>query len=96
VTLDKRRAGEAQITFGIRGSLSLGTVNVKTPLGFMEFHVVPADVPFLLYLVNMDRLRATYDNLKDVVKQEGRPQVLVFRMYRHPWILLDPVKSFVA
>ncbi len=68
MTLDKRRAGEAQITFGIRGSLSLGIVNVKTPLGFMEFHVVPANMLFLLYLADIDRLRATYDNLKDVVK----------------------------
>ncbi len=66
--LDKRRAGEVQITFGIGGSLSLGIVNVKTLLGFVEFHVVLADMPFLLCLVDIDRLRATYNNLKDVVK----------------------------
>ncbi len=46
----------------------MGIVNVKTPLGFVEFYVVLADVLFLLYLVDMDRLRATYDNLKDVIK----------------------------
>lgn len=96
VELDTRRAGEAKVTFGIGQSISLGTASVETPLGIVDFHVVPADVPFLLCLADLDRLRATYNNLKDVVFQEGGVQVPVFRMRGHPWMLLDSVKGLVA
>lgn len=96
VELDTGRAGEAKVTFGIGQSVSLGTASVQTPLGTVDFHVVPADIPFLLSLADLDRLRAAYNNLKDVVFQEGGVQVPVFRMRGHPWILLDNVKTLVA
>jgi len=67
VGLDKNRAGEAQVTFSIGQSVSLGTASVQTLLGVIDFHVVPIDVPFLLCLADLDRLRATYNNLKDIV-----------------------------
>src|SRR5271168_2824690 len=96
VNLDTARAGEARITFGIGEAVSIGTAAVKTLLGMVDFHVVPADVPFLLCLADLDRLRATYNNLKDTVFQEGGLQVPVFRMSGHPWMLLDPVKNLVS
>ena len=96
VELDTTRAGEARITFGIGEAVSIGTTAIKTPLGTVDFHVVPADVPFLLCLADLDRLRATYNNLKDMVFQEGGVQVPVFRMKGHPWMLLDPVKNLVS
>jgi hypothetical protein len=96
VELDTERAGEAQVKFGIRESASLGTASVQTPLGTVDFHVVTTDVLFLLSLVDLDRLRATYNNLKDVVFQEGGVQVPVFRMRGHTWMLLNVVKGLVA
>ena len=67
VQLDKSRAEEIIITFGIGNTSSLGTAEVNTPIGRVTFHIMPADVPFLLYLQDLDRLRAKYDNLKDVL-----------------------------
>ena len=52
--MDISRAGEVKVTFGIRESVSLGTTSVRTPLGIVDFHVVPTDVPFLLYLADLD------------------------------------------
>ena len=40
VKLDKSRAGESTIKFGIGQTPSLGVATVKTPLGDVEFHVV--------------------------------------------------------
>jgi hypothetical protein len=67
VRLDKSRAGEANITFGIGQTSSLGTVNVGTPVGQITFHVVPADVLFLFCLADIDRLRVKFDNLENVI-----------------------------
>jgi hypothetical protein len=96
VDLDTIRAGEAHITFGIGESVSIGTITVETPLGKVDFHVILADMPFLLCLADLNCLRATYNNLKDMVFQEGGLQVPVFRMGGHPWILLDSVKNLVS
>jgi len=67
VRLDRSRAGEANITFGIGQTSSLGTVDVSTPVGQITFHVVPADVPFLFCLADIDRLRVKFDNLDNIV-----------------------------
>ena len=69
VKLNKLRAGEANITFGIGQTSSLRTVDVSTPVGQITFHVVPADIPFLFCLADIDRLRVKFDNLDNVVIQ---------------------------
>ena len=55
---------------------------------------MPADVPFLLCLQDLDRLRAKYDNLKDVLVQGAR-RILVIRAFGHPWILLNKLEALV-
>ena len=50
IKLNKSRAGEAIIKFGIGQTSSLGTIDVNTPVSQVTFHVVPADVPFLFCL----------------------------------------------
>ncbi len=67
VGIDIIRAGEVKVTFGIRESTSLRTANIRTLLGAVDFYIVPINVPFLLYLADLDRLRATYNNLKDII-----------------------------
>ena len=47
--------------------MSIGTIDVNSPIGKVQFYIVEADTPFLLCLVDMDRLYIKYDNLKDVV-----------------------------
>ena len=94
VRLDKSRAGEANITFGIGQTSSLGTVDVSTPVGQITFHVVPADVPFLFCLADIDRLRVKFDNLDNIVIQ-GNQKTPVVRAFGHPWLLLDPLQSLV-
>jgi hypothetical protein len=92
IKLDKSRAGEAKIQFGIGATISLGTTDVVTPIGKITFHVVPADTPFLLCLKDLDDLRVKFDNLENVLIQHDKRTPIV-RAYGHPWMLLDQVKA---
>ena len=49
--------------FRIGQTSSLSTAKVITPIGKVVFHVVLADVPFLLCLQDLDQLCAMYNNL---------------------------------
>jgi hypothetical protein len=44
------------VQFGIRLAALIRSVIVKTPIGLVNFHVVKADTPFLLCLINIDKL----------------------------------------
>ena len=55
--LDTSRAGLAKIQFGIEETTSIGTINVKTPIGVINFYVVEVNTPFLLCLKDIDQIR---------------------------------------
>jgi hypothetical protein len=59
--------GMEQIQFGIGSTSSIGSILVTTPIGTAEFHIVEADIPFLLCLADMDRLKVYLNNLKDLL-----------------------------
>jgi len=42
--------------FSIRITTSIRTTDVITPIGKIQFYFVYIDTPFLLYLVDIDRL----------------------------------------
>src|SRR4051794_40126165 len=57
VILDWMSAGKATIRFGNESTLeSIGTMMVPTPLGPINFYIIPANMPFLLCLQDMDWL----------------------------------------
>ncbi|KAF2470266.1 uncharacterized protein BDR25DRAFT_355382 [Lindgomyces ingoldianus] len=43
--------------------------DIRTPIGPITFHVVPARTPFLLYLADIDRLGVRLNNLKNEIVQ---------------------------
>jgi hypothetical protein len=93
VTLDQTTVGKATVRFGGGNALeSLGTTTVPTPLGPMDFHVIPADTPFLLCLQDMDRLGIRFDNLRNHL-QQGNLTVPVVRKWGHPWLQLSMEKT---
>jgi hypothetical protein len=60
----------------------------------ITFHIVFADVLFLLCLDNIDRLKVRFDNLENVLIQ-GNKQTPVVRSFGHLWILLDLIQALV-
>jgi hypothetical protein len=96
VTLDESTAGNATIKFGSGSKISsIGTTTVPTPLGPMQFHVVPTDTPFLLCLQDMDRLGIKFDNLRNCL-QQGDLTVPVVRKWGHPWLQLTMEKTLAS
>lgn len=53
VTLDNTTAGSINFIFGIGSALSIGTVNLDTPVGMIVFHIIQANTPFLLCLTEI-------------------------------------------
>lgn len=90
--LDKSTAGLHNIRFGKGSAVSLGTANVPTPFGNINFHIVPTNTPFLLCTNDMDKFGIKFDNTKNVLEQ-GKNRCAVTRKWGHPWLLLDSQKQ---
>jgi hypothetical protein len=48
-------------------TISLKTIQVLILLEIIIFHVILADIPFLFYIQDMDRMGVKLDNLKNVL-----------------------------
>jgi len=44
------------VQFGIRIATSIKTTDIITPIGKIQFYIIYTDTPFLLCLVDIDRL----------------------------------------
>ena len=65
--INTTQTGAVNVQFGISSTASIGSVTVKTPIGLVDFHVVKADTPFLLCLMDIDRLQVYYNNITDTL-----------------------------
>ena len=54
--IDITQTRAVNVQFGIDSTALIRSIAVKTPISLIDFHVVKADTPFLLYLVDIDRL----------------------------------------
>lgn len=94
--MDTTTAGAINVQFGIGSTSSIGSITVDTPVGRVEFHVVKADIPFLLCLADMDTLQVFYNNLRDELVTPSK-SVPVYRQFGHPFILWDDsLQSFIT
>jgi len=50
------QTGAVNVQFSIGLTILIRLVAVKTLIGLVNFYVVKADTPFLLYLMDIDRL----------------------------------------
>jgi hypothetical protein len=61
-------------------------MDIITPIGKIQFYIIHADTPFLLYLVDIDRLQIYYNNLRNVIITHTK-EVLVVRRFSHLFLL---------
>jgi hypothetical protein len=85
VALNKKTI-ESSIKFGIDNILTLGFVELNTPLEIITFHIVRVNIPFLLCLDDFDRLDIYFNNLINEIVQHERRH-LVIRRYGHAFLL---------
>ena len=65
--IDTTQTGAVNVQFGIGLTVLIGLVKVKTLIGLVDFYMVKVDTPFLLCLVDMDRLQVYYNNITDTL-----------------------------
>jgi len=56
IDINITQTGAINIQFGIGLTVLISLVTVKTPISLVNFHIVKADTPFLLCLIDIDRL----------------------------------------
>ena len=61
------QTGAINVQFGIGSTALIRLVTVKTPISPVNFHIVKADTPFLLCLIDIDRLQVYYNNVMDIL-----------------------------
>ncbi|OCK86929.1 uncharacterized protein K441DRAFT_437081, partial [Cenococcum geophilum 1.58] len=61
------KACAINVQFGIGSTPFIGSVIVNTLVSDIKFHIVKADIPFLLCLADMDILKVYYNNLKNIL-----------------------------
>ena len=76
---------DTTIRFGKGSTQTIGSVNIMTPIGRIDFHVVPIDTPFLICLSDLQRLKIIYDTAQGQLLQQGRTLMLVKRG-GHLWL----------
>ena len=67
IQMDTLTKGQVSIQFSIGTATSIGTICIDSPIGTIQFHVIKADMPFLLCLADMDNLKVYYNNLRNVL-----------------------------
>jgi len=55
------------IYFGKGTIISIGTIRVQTPLGYITFYIVPINTLFLFCIKDIDKLGVKLNNLKDIL-----------------------------
>ncbi len=79
----------AKVLFGIGSISSIGSVVIRTPIGQVEFYIIPIKTPFLLSLANMDKLGVYYNNVTNSILTSTGVAVPVVRRFGHPFLLWD-------
>jgi hypothetical protein len=70
---------------------------VETPIGQVEFHIMPAKTLFLLSLADMDKLGVYFNNLTNCLVISTRKHVPVVRRFGHSFLLWNTsLQSFIS
>ena len=81
------------VQFSVSLTILIRLVKVKTLISLVNFYIVKADTPFLLYLIDIDRLQVYYNNITDTLISSitalGSKYItlLIIRRFRHPFLI---------
>ena len=60
-------AGQHIICFSKGTVIFFNIIRVQTPLGYITFHIIPTNTPFLLCIGDIDKLSVKLNNFKNVL-----------------------------
>lgn len=90
------RTKTAFCNFGIGGTSSIGVATIAFPVNnvILKFslHIINSDLPILLSLADMDRLRVHYNNLADKLYHVPTGYFArISRIFGHPFLCWNPI-----
>src|SRR6266700_454073 len=80
------KASAINVQFSISSTSSISSITVNTLVGNIEFYIIKANTPFLLYLTDINTLKVYYNNLKHVLITPTK-SVPISRQFSHPFLL---------
>ena len=84
--LDETTVESANFVFDIDNTFSIDMINLNIFMRKIAFHIVRVNTSFLLYLVDMNKLDAFFNNLINQVVQTHRSHSVI-RRYDHAFLL---------
>jgi hypothetical protein len=89
VIINTLTARAANIRFGAGKPLkSLGSIDIKTLIGTIQFYVVEATTSFLLCIKDLNQLKVYYNNMKDLfICYEPYMTAPVVQRFSHPFLI---------
>jgi hypothetical protein len=86
IDIDTSQTRAMNIQFNIGSTILIRLVIVKTLISPVNFYVIKADTPFLLCLIDIDRLRVYYNNVTNTLISPALI-LLVIRRFGHPFLV---------
>jgi hypothetical protein len=85
----------ARVKFGNGESVELiGSVNMKTPIETIIFHVLKALTLFLIYFQNINQLKVYFNNITNkIASANGRLRAPIIRKWGHFWFFVSKLES---
>jgi hypothetical protein len=95
ITLNTRQAGVAQVKFGKGDAMeSIESMNVKTPIGKIIFHILKAPTPFLISLRDINRLKIYVNNVtNEILFINGKRRAFLICKWGHFWFYVSKLES---
>jgi hypothetical protein len=59
--------GAVNVQFGIGLAILIRSVIIKTLIGLVNFYIIKANTPFLLCLIDINKLQVYYNNVIDAL-----------------------------
>ena len=97
IELDTTRTNEATIGFGSGMPLSsIGIVQLLTPIGTANFHVVDIPTPILLCLKDIDTLNIYLNNITNQLIYQNGKSIPIFCKWGYFWFFVNHNNKIVA
>jgi hypothetical protein len=95
INLNQSNAGIARVKFGNGEPVELiGSIDVKTPIGMIIFHVLKALILFLICFRDINQLKVYLNNIiNEIASADGRLRASIIRKWGYSWFFVSKLES---
>ncbi len=73
--------------------ISIDIMEIENQLGMVTYYILDMPIPFLLYLYNIDRFKAYFNNLENVIVCVDSKKFLVIYKWRHLFFNISYIEA---